>query len=239
MTTGVYGSYQFEQNEVYVQSASKEAVFTPRGWIRSHLAVATIGGFKKGTPAQNSAALTALQTALSVNGHDFRILDDSGNVIFQMLSAGSYGGVVVSQPTILNQVDGAQFATRLDYAFTIQAEYPSIENAVGANVVQYQETLSFIGGYPIRVVRPCVNTDAIEQQTSPRSAFQANQSGILITLTPNPQPNAPIWPAAIIGDPQISYITPEVIRGGFVQQGVTWNYQFASATQLVGSSALR
>lgn len=236
MTQAFYGSYAFAANELFVSSWTQEAQFTRRGWMRSNLITATLGGFKTGNAAAVTTAVNAMVAALSVNGQDFGLYDDSGNLTyFALPSAGSYGGVkVISKPSF-QQVDGAQLATRLDYMFTLQAEYPVTESAVGAGIVQYQETLTFSGGIPVLIVRPCVNSQPVEQVVSPCSPFVVNQSGILITLSANPQANPPLWPDKLV-DRQVSPVTADLNRGGFVQQAVSWSYTFQSATALTGSS---
>lgn len=237
MTQGYFGGFQFAENELYVRSFSAQTNYTDRGFMRSITKTLTIGGFVTGNASQITTAIQARQNALGVNGYDFYI---SGTP-FELRNAGTLGGVRVEGGGLqFENVDGAQIATRLNYFFTLTAEYKQLENLPGAEIVQYQESVTFSGnGFPLRVIRPCINTDAVEQQTCPNQGYFAQQSGILVTLTPNPPANAPIWPDKIIGAPQYTPVSADVFRGAFVQQGISWNYQFGSSSPLVGGPTNR
>lgn len=241
MATAVYGVFTHDRDEVYVISATKEAIKTPRGVVRSLKSMIVIGGTLippdgSVTPAFISAMLGARQAAYQSNNYDFAIYDNNNNLIFNLPSAGSYGGVCCTQPPSLSNVDGAQFATALNWQATLEAEYPYYPDQHISNwaIAQYQESLTFSGGFPILVVRPCVNQGPVEQVTSPRSPYFATQSGVLVTIGGPPIANPPQWPNYLLNSSSVSYISPDVFRGNAIQQGVQWNYQFASATPLLG-----
>lgn len=230
----VYGSFQHDDNEVYVISWDKQAIRTPRGFVRSVKITAQLGGTIIGTPAQISAAMDAREVAYSVHGYDFNILDANGGLTaFQLPVTGSYGGTVVEKPITFSNVDNAQYATKLNYSFTLSAEYPWYEGIAGSDVVIYQESITGSGGLPILVLRPCVNSTPVEQVTSPQAPCFTTQTGILVTTYPNPAPNPPIWPQYLQNSSSVTYTTPDILRGEFLQQGVQWNYQYASSVPLI------
>lgn len=231
-----YGGFLHDENECWVESLNREAIRTDRGLVRSLLHTVTFGMrlVTSGASAQAdlTSAMLAREVAYSVHRQDFRVLDNDGALtVFYMPDAGSLSGVQVIQPPSYRQVDRANYATVLEAFVTLQAEYPWIEP--GAEIIDFQELLTFSGGLPVRVFLQCVNSNPVEQVVSPRSTYDVVQQGFIRTLTPSPAPMAPIWPAALT-QRSVTLNSPRIQQHVAGEYATSWVYQYRSVTELTG-----
>lgn len=207
-----YGSYAHDANEVEV-SISRRTEYGPRGAFKVTETWTCTGRKIAATQSELTAKLQALENAYSWAGLGVVLLDNSGfATVHQINNSRTLGGVKITQPISYPDGKNAQYSTYRDYTFTLEADFPLV--GLLGNLSEYQETVSFEGGGPTRVVIELDSGMPIEQITRDQTAYRASQSGRLMSLVENPQPPRPLWPAKLQGSPRITRGTPVETNGG-------------------------
>jgi hypothetical protein len=231
-----YGSYTHEEFECTVAIDSRSV---PNDAGQPYLTQTTwtiTGQIIAADAAGVVAKMAALEAAYSAWFRDAALTTAAGVVCHHLPNAGSYSGVRVVQPPSFPRGEGAQLSTFRDYAITLSADYP----IAGQNPLKaFQETLSFSGGGPQRAVLELLNGPPQEQVLKLFTAFRAVQAGSAVGAFGWPAVPPPLFPgkeevrSVPPGNPQRG--SPKLVNGLYADFPVSWTYQFASGTPLVGS----
>jgi hypothetical protein len=149
--------------------------------------------------------------------------------LHSLISGSSITGVKVVSPVSYPNGEGAQGSTFRDYTVVLSADYPDSNfNPMRA----FQETLSFSGGGPRRVVLECTNGPPQEQLISAFSVYRASQSGSALGTFGYPPIPSPIFPGKLERAPDVTFGSPKLRNGIYSDFPVQWNYVYVSATPL-------
>lgn len=187
--------------------------------------------------AELTTAIRGLENAYSVNGRDLALLTDSGGSTAHLLkSSQCIGGVRV--------VDGPNFPTgdRGDYTtyrtYTITLEGEVILNGA-EQLLAFSERVSFSGGGPRIVWHEALEGDPVPQVVAEKTVFRATQQGSTVGYLSYPNPPEPLFPGFLIENPEVQKESPKRTGRGarttYTEFGISWNYQFASASPLNGN----
>lgn len=230
----VYGSYRSSPNE-----------FTPRWMERieksdsgqpvKRIVQCTIEGWKIGDPASITSQMSALRAGISSDGRNFSILDDLNRpTIFQLPNDGALGGVRVTEPPHIPSAEGADYATRVGYRFSLEAEYLANPDDEGGDeqsgTFNFTESVEVEGGGPLIISMLTTAGPPVIQTVAQRTPFVARQSGSFSSYLPTVQVPRPRWPAARV-DTRRPRITQSIDGGGPVYQ-YSWDYDFLSIAPL-------
>lgn len=199
------------------------------------------GKIIRSTQADLFAALALRQQALAIDGCSAAMINNAGSTaLFLLDNNTAIGGVRVSQPIGHSDISGAHGTTFLRYEFGLVAEYFS--NPGG--YLTFSESLSFddLDGGPIQVERIPAQGAPILQTVSEQSWFFATQSGQLTQQGSGIVPMPPIWPSLLRRQPGSKVISPlavKTLKGIPIEFGISWRYQFISASPIVGVPNIR
>lgn len=238
-----YGNYSFPIDSVAITGFTSSFVRSQTG--RAHLLkkqMSCKGKFIGTSRSDISAQLALAQLAMSINGQPAVMYDDFGNVTpFNIDSASSVGGVIVTQGLSNREVMGAQGITYMWFTFAIEADYLWAGNN---DVLSFQETLSFHDnqGLPLQIERvPAVGLPIIQNITQ-TSFYYATQAGTLTQVGANPQPMPAIFPGLFRGTPDsnsVSLMSPQTVRGTPIAYGIQWKYEYISISPFFGYPNVR
>jgi hypothetical protein len=228
-----WGSYAHTMNSVAFRSISRNLVPGQTGRI-SRLSVNwQLDGKLIGTSqADIMQQLATMQQAYSINGQNAAMLDNNGAIIqpWYLNSAQSLGGVLVTSPISHGGVYGAEGNTYLKYTFGLTADF------IAANgLMSFQETVTFtdIGGGPMKTERQPVQGLPIQQTVTETSPYYCTQSGSLTQNYSGPQAQGMYFPGNLRGHPnakRIAYLPTKTMRGSPYEWGISWAYDYFSAT---------
>jgi len=230
-----YGSYQHADNEAAVRM-SKRPLLSDSGTRIGFTETWSIRGILQAdTTSALVTATASLDAAYAVNGYDLVLYDGSGNAVRSLISSSTMGGVVITQGPDYPEGEGAEWANKRVYEITAEAE---VLTSGVSNLVSYSETLSFSGGGPLRVYLTTLRGLPQLQETARYTPYVVRQSGNAVGLFARPAPADPLFPGALIRSPEITEQTPEFKAGQYKNFGISWSYEFQSASPLVGHSRL-
>lgn len=195
------------------------------------------GDFPVSSQLDATQKMSLLENVLSRPNEDLTFYNDSGGIAARLPNLGSITGTRFFGPTWPDSM-GPMWATLQRFQFYAEAEYP-YPAAVNA-LLWFSETLDFVGGGPIRKHRLALNTPPQRQLVYLYSIYQVTQHGEASGYAGYPTPPAPIFPDALMRNPNFTRTGPE--RVGNLSQAlaghqgykISWNYYFESATPLVG-----
>lgn len=225
----VYGSYASNANE-FLPKWSERIALSDRGQPMKKTVSCTIDGWKIGNSAAITTQIAALQQAFSRDNRSFQILDDDGNrTVYEIDNDSSLSGVKVIEPPHIPDAQGADYATRCPYRFTLQAEF--LVSAPGATF-NFTESIDIEGGGPLIVMLITATGDPVPQIVARKTPFVARQAGSFSSyspLVPLPQPK---WPTARI-DTRVPRVTRSIEGGtGIFMYQYQWDYEFLSVAPL-------
>jgi len=231
-----YGSFTFDDNSVNYASINR--TFTRGQTQRLHLLHVNWqmrGKIVRNLQSDIWAEYTAIQNALYVDGSNAGF----NGTPFQLGGQNALGGCRVTNPVSHEGLAGAEGITYLRYTFGLEADFLWSK---AQDVLNFNEQISFTDnlGLPIYVERiPAIGLPLLQQVTQ-ASWYKATQSGILEQSGPNPTPMAPIFGLNLLqtsGNAASNVVTrsPTTIKGYPIKYGITWSYNFISATPLIGS----
>lgn len=239
-----YGSYRHALNECAV-SVENNAKFSPDLVYLGNVIRWTINGqIFADTPALLTPLGLALVQAYSIQAQDAAIFLDDGTTLslYTLANAGSLGGVRVIQGPSFPYSEDAVYTTFLPYTIVLEAEYP----AIGAQslILQWQETVTLMGGGPRWVLQETLNGPPIRQQVVEQTKYTANQSGSAVGYLRYPNAALPIWPQACHFDHiPVVKVTPRTVGNGSgianTEFPIFWNYDYESADPLAGQPTQR
>lgn len=240
--TFFYGSYQHAPGEVSFESVSRGVQYSSTQ--RANILRETWGLKGKlvaqgaGSQAAIFASLAALKTAYSVNGQSAGFLDTNNNQTpLYLNNSNAIGGVNVLSPISHGRIEGAETVGFLHYKFALQMDSFLSKPT---DLLSYSETLSFRDnmGQPLQIGRLPQNAPPIIQQITGGSFYYCTQSGSLTQRTPNPSPEAMLFPNSLIGEEgskEIVYHSPRMQRGVALEYGVSWTYRYRQISPFTGA----
>jgi hypothetical protein len=180
-----------------------------------------------------SAMMLQLDAALRIPYQDLVLLHDDGSLSAMILpNAGSLTGVICTQGPGWPNSQGGEYVNQRTFTATFEAEYAL---PTGQEVtISYTESIRWSGGGPVRTCEPAVEGPAVEFIVWAKTAYEAVQTGKIVGWTGWLVPAAPIWPAKLRQSPVIAQTSPERKGLGLANFETTWEYQFVSATPLIG-----
>ena len=235
----VYGSHTSETNDSLIASYT-EVVRNSAGEMMERKFRHEVMGYLSAdgaTVAIIQAAMKVKMDALlldmSLQNRDFIFYMDDGNPSSTYLyNSGSISGVkVVAGPDFIGTT-GNERGTQAKFKFAVEASYP----LTGApKYLDFHEKLTFSGGGPVFTVRDAIIGPPQRQRVKEQSTWFVTQEGSLEGyLSAVAAPPPPIWPGALIRNPQISRDSPDRRGKGHTKFPLSWRYEFASVFQLFG-----
>lgn len=235
-----YGSYRHALYEAGL-SVQRQTLFGPAQIERSTIERWTIQGLLQAdTQDDLLAAIQAMMNAYALQGQDavLYLPDGVTPTPHQLISSQTIGGVRVTQQPSFQQWRGGELGLYRSYTIALEAEIPNPDPA--AQLLDWQETLTFVGGGPHFIYLPTLNGLPVRQQTQQFTTYKVSQTGRALGFMAWPIPPYPIWPTAEHQDQRmLSRSTPQQVGAGTgasaVQWEVSWGYQFEAALPLVGN----
>jgi hypothetical protein len=241
-----YGPYTHPNAEVAFEGISRRIEWSPTQRANTLTEAWNMKGkfVYQGATAQSQilAALATTRTAYSrtdfaATGYSAGMLLNGAQTPFLLNAVGAIGGVVVTNPVSHGKIEGSEGCTYLHYKFGLRREsFLSTLN----DLLDYKEQLSFsdCNGAPLQIWRMPLVGAPVVQSISTSSWFDCTQQGQLLSRNPNPQPEQPLFPNSIVGEPgsiQVSYFNPKMVRGTPVAYGVQWSYKFRQSVPFGGA----
>ena len=178
--------------------------------------------------AAGGAALAQQEGDLIVQNDDGSASDNS------VLSGATLSGVRCTGLTWLDK-PGAQFLTFRQFACSF--EWETAFPGTAFLLIDFQESLTVTGGTPLIVVFEPINAPPVAQITVPVQGYRAAQSGSAVGYRARPIAALiapPLFPAALTKQ-SITQKSPDRVGVNYQNYGVQWQYEFASATPLLGN----
>lgn len=181
-----------------------------------------------------ASAVAALEAAYALPITDAGLWDqDSGSAIFRLQASQLVGGIQV--------VDGPNFPpepghliNHVPYSLTLEGQtaYDS-GTPFGSGVLDFEETVSIIGGGPRFIVQETMLGPPVKQYTNQQTPTRMTQVGRALGKDYWPTPPAARWPDHEHKDRhQVNYTTPQQPGAGGSQATgymTTWAYEFTAA----------
>ena len=187
--------------------------------------------------AECAARMAAGGAALAAQENDLVVqLDDGSASDNAVLSSATLSGVRCTGLTWLDK-PGAQFLTYRQFACSFEWETAFAGTAF--LLVDFEETLTVTGGTPLIVVLEPINAPPIAQVTVPVQGYRATQSGSAVGYRTRPIADVvapPLFPSALTRR-TVTQKSPDRVGVNYRNWGVQWAYEYASATELVGTPA--
>lgn len=228
-----YGTYSFDPGAVQARMGI-QAVRNAGGQITSTIQSIQVTGYLSGTSSSDlTQKSNSLYSAIIQPGLDLAMYDGNNALTaLKLLSSLSITGTRLSQPLQFSGTAGNEYVNSRYFSFAMEAEYPFASAA--AFLMSFHETLNVEGGGPIYVYRPSLDVAPQKQLVYLSTTYRATQQGEAIGYRSYPAVPGPIFPAALMKSPNISFGSPERRGLGYQNFRVTWHYDFESATPLVG-----
>lgn len=235
-----YGTYRHALYEAGL-SVQRQTLFSPSQIQRSIVERWTIQGLLQADTQEGLlAAVQEMIDAYSVQAQDavLYLPDGVTPTPHQLISSQTVGGVRVTQQPSFEQWRGGELGLYRSYTIALEAELPSADPA--AQLLDWQETLTFVGGGPLFIYLATLNGLPVYQQTQQFTTYKVSQTGRAVGFMGWPLPPYPIWPAAEHQEQRLlSRSTPRRVGASTgaadIEWEVTWGYQFESSLALVGT----
>lgn len=186
-----------------------------------------------GTQSGMDRALQELQAAILQPNPSLTYLhEDTGDpsVLALRSDTALYGPLLISStlPGSANSIYG----TAIDFVLVYEAEYPV---AVGGNILEFRERLREIPGGQTRVMVGGYVNAAQRQIGYQNKKWGYIQSGRAVGLFGYPTIPPPIFPAALMGEPEVERIGPVDTGNIPTRFEITWQYSFEWHQKLYGT----
>lgn len=159
----------------------------------------------------------------------------TGATVAELSPNGSISGVLIEQAPGYPNGGGAQLTTFADYTIVASVEHLSPNAPLYA---EFQESISFRGGGPLRDVFDLTNGAPQAQILRKQTAYRAQQSGSAVGLESWPPVPAAKWPTMLTAAPVIQRQSPQLMGVRTLMYSVSWQYDFASPAPLAGNPTL-
>lgn len=188
--------------------------------------------------ADVNAKILALESAYRKTGVDAVLYLNDGVTpsVHRLRNADTLGGIRVVGPPSYPDGRNAEFSTFRRYTIALEAETVLSQDLGGGGqvVTAYEETIRTFGGGPVYSWTAPIRGIPVRQIARERSTYKATQSGFAVGYRSRPAPASPIWPYALIQNPEISKSSPKRTGTGFQDYRIEWNYSYESAEPLAG-----
>jgi hypothetical protein len=197
----------------------------------------TVSGHLYGdTPVQIAAAIETFLAMFGTHYRDARLLDNSNNVLHQLLSSSSLTGVTVEDVNLpLTRND---YTNKVPFSVTLAATYaigPDGTNGQGL-LISWRETLTTWGGGARYTLVECAEVPPQKQMLNRHTTFYATQAGSASGRSGYPAYPPPLFPGDLVTDnPHLTFTNPDRMGQGQEGFAVSWRYEYASAAPLVGT----
>lgn len=229
-----YGNYRHASGEVEL-SIDRETLYleSQQPWAYKHRWTLT-GELTGDGQGDIDTKVGLLEQAYAVDGLDLSLRKTSGAPTRLILpNAGSLDGVRVTAPPQYPSNRGGVYATYIPYRIVLEAEYP-IDDPGTIRIVRFRESLQRSGGGPLVNVLETLEGPPVFQRGKLYPAYRVVQTGEATGLFGYPPIPDPLWPDKQIRPVAITQASPDRRGRGAINYTVTWSYEFASATPLMG-----
>lgn len=224
--THAVGEVEFSQQRQPVRSQQNNLIIGTRYiWTLS-------GKLLTSDPASGIAALEAAY-ALTIT--DAGLWDqDSGVALFRLQAANTATGIQVADGPNFPPEPG-HLINHVPYSITLEAQTAvDLGSPFGsAGVLDFEETVSIIGGGPRFIVQETMLGPPVKQYTNQQTPTRMTQVGRALGKDYWPTPPAARWPDhEHIDRRQVNYTTPQQPGAGGSQATgymTTWAYEFTAA----------
>jgi hypothetical protein len=222
------GNISFDSGTVE-WTASQRPTFDARGLPAQYLLKVDLNGQLQGTSTANIfQQVAALRAACNRQFQDVVLRDDNGTILEGLRNATSLTGVRITGPDFPDGKN-AQGVTVRSFTLSAEATYPGVGHS--NQLVLLTQRVTKTGGGPLYSFLQPKKGKPVKVMEASNTPFTATQQGSAQSLIPNPTPRAPIWPGALMRDPEVTYDDPVFDNGRWVY-GVSWSYVFGSTTPL-------
>jgi len=231
----VYNGYRHNKAEVTLQPISRTGLVNECSIVYGFVERWLIRGFlQANTAALLTAAIAQLEAAYSFQGGVLGFFNDDGSpTAHGIFPAQTLGGVRIIGPPSYPTGEGAEYAVSSSYrTYEITVEFTRRRTDV--NLLNWTESVQFSAGGPRVVLLETLNTPPQKQTTQAFTTYRAVQRGTATGQFSRPTPPPPIWPGALVINPEIEFVAPKRYANDFADYGISWTYTFASATPLSG-----
>ncbi len=231
-----WGTFGFAANQVTIADR-REQDWSDGGRLLSYKRSMDVEGYLLANgQAATTLVMSALMQALSFQGHDLILKQDTGaNSATLLRNAGSITGTrVVKGPDFPESKDGISYVSGRKFTFTVEAVYPY--SGTGNFLRSFHETLSFSGGKPLYVARPALNTVGQIQRVWFQMPYRCIQKGFAVGYGDYPPLPLPKFPGALLEAPEPVKHSPRRMGGlanlGYQDFKIEWVYKFGSVLPL-------
>lgn len=227
-----YGNYTHADNEVELQSITRQMVVDATGRAQSIKHQWKVRGvLQAASQAALDSALSNLEDAYAENGHSAVLKLNSGaNSVHVLDSSQTVGGVKVVGGVDYPVGDGTEFVTSRTYAITLEAEFPF---APAGRIIKWQESIRFSGGGPKFVWLETSRGKPVKQKTQEQTLYRAVQSGSAVGYLQRLPPPGALAPQLLITPPEIEYGNPQRNGNTLHSYPTKWTYRMADAAPIV------
>lgn len=242
-----YGDYQFDDDAVwyaYTCPAKLDSNGVPYAYSPQYKLSGWISITDTGTVAGNQAAMTAklalFEAAFAKQFQNFGFYDNAGNLtVHKLINAQTLGGVKVLTRPEYPDSRGAEYSTFRSFTLTLGADVPLSAQQGPNAVVEWQETLTYIGtGGPRRVWQEFIEDNPENQVVAQRTTIKAIQRGSAIGFGDYIAFPAPLYPLEVEHEDQRIFErgTPQAKGAGvFKYYPSSWSYFFEFANPQFGN----
>lgn len=233
-----WGSYAFDAGSVAI-TTSVETVRNEYGRpYKQRKRISCDGTLTGSSQSAVDTAIAALDAALKVPYQDLTLyLDGGGESSTKLSNSDSLSGVVIVSGPDYPSSEGGEYVNKRRFTFAAEAEYAL--SGTSNWLVSWSESLRFSGGGSLYVLKPAIIGPPQKQRLIEQTPYHATQSGEAVGFLAYPRPARPIWPADLVRAGEPEYIAPKrVATRRYEGWTVRWNYEFASASPLVGLPTL-
>ncbi len=228
-----YGSYAWNSNSVKIDSQVQAMMSS--GIKYGYKMILQVTGFLEGDgQADLTDKSNAMFNAVTPQGYDLVLYQDSGAFSATgVLATASASSVTITQGPNFSHTPG-EYATVRYFSFTAEAEF--IDASIARNItVSFKETLSFVGGGPMYIMKRAINGPPQRQLVYPSTEFVVVQSGQAVGLLDYPRFPSAMFPfAENEAARRIDLTGPDKDAKLYKNFTVSWMYEHAWPTRLFG-----
>ena len=224
-----YGRGQFEPNSVSIASFNQSLVLGQNGRPLMRKVQLNVNG--KIIGHDSGEVMSKLNNIYGACNQNYSDAGFPGTPIW-LSNGNAIGGVIVSRPVSHQEVKGAEGITYIRWSAGFEANYPM---AKAGDILAFSETVSFTSndGLPVCVERIPVFGLPILQQVSTNSWYYATQQGTKTMAFESPDPLPMLFPGLLRtsgnSGVQVSFKSPDMLRGAELGWTTTWKYEYISA----------
>jgi hypothetical protein len=235
-----FGNFLWVANATEV-TTHRDLVYNHGGQVIAQRVAWNFGGYVYGDgQAAVSLQMELVEAALIQPFKDLVLFTDTGSPSATLLlNRGSTTGVRITSGPNWDHTKGAAYALEQHFTATAEAEYP-LPQALRM-LMDFQESISFSGGGPVRIARRAINGPPQIQTTFRQTEYLATQSGVMVGYLSQPNPLTiapPKFPAFLVETPTITPHAPRRMGLKYQDYRVEYSYKFVSTSPLIAVPTL-